>query len=475
MRLSLRYKLILSVVIIEAVMLTIMVVNNVRTNTATVKDRMTARARTTVELFATTSTNALLTMDLGSLQEYVNQVSGGSDVVYARVETSEGIILAHTDKKLVGMKSSLTEDEDFFKVRDNVFDVSYPVVIAERLIGRVWIGFSPDSAFLSIKKVRNQGIAIASVEIGVSIFAALLVGIALTNSLKELFGAAKSMSDGDFSARVEIKSRDEIGELGRVFNEMAEGLKQRTEDMQEAYNKLKDAQEQIIQSEKMASLGRFVAGIAHEINNPLDGIENCVSAILREPDNKKQLIEYLNLVLESFEKVEAIIKQLKGYSSGYPLHRTRVVLRELLDDSISVMQSSLGKAGIEVKRIYEDRYDIIFGDPVYIKQVFVNIIMNAIDAIPDGGVIEISTKRLHNGSMQIGFKDNGVGISEDNVNRIFEPFFTTKEVGKGTGLGLSVSLGIIQRHGGRIDVQSTEGDGTMIMIELPVEDVEQAA
>ncbi|MBI5683053.1 MAG: HAMP domain-containing protein [Deltaproteobacteria bacterium] len=471
---SLRYKLVLSVVLIEVIMLTVMVVNNVRTNTATMRDRMMARARTTVELFATTSTNALLTMDLGSLQEYVNQVSGGEDVVYAVVETPEGIIIAHTDKKRVGMRGTFAEDVDFLKVKDNVFDVSYPVIIAEKLIGRVWIGFSPESAITAIHKIRNQGILIAGAEIMISIIASLFVGIFLTNSLKKLVSATKDMSEGDFGARVRIKSRDEIGELGYVFNEMAEGLKQRTEEMQVAYNKLKDAQEQIIQSEKMASLGRFVAGIAHEINNPLDGIENCVNSILKEPDNKKQLIEYLNLVLESFEKVETIIRQLKGYSHGYPLHRTRVLVREVLEDSIYSLKELFADANIEIKRTYEDHYDAVFGDNVYIKQALVNIMMNSIDAMPKGGTMDIFTKK-DNGFIQVGFKDNGVGISDVNLKRVFEPFFTTKEVGKGTGLGLSVSHGIIEKHGGKIAIESAEGLGTTIIVDLPVEEGQRDA
>lgn len=467
---SLRYKLILSVVLIEVVMLTIMVVNNVRTNTATVQERMIARAKTTIELFATTSTNALLTMDIGSLQEYVEQVGKGDDVVYAAVENPNRIILAHTDRNKVGEKILNFEDKDFLNASSGVYDISNPVNIAGRTIGAVWIGFSPKSAISAIGKTRNQGIAIAAAEVGISIIAALLVGIVLTNSLKKLVSATKGMAEGDFSKRVKIKSRDEVGELGTVFNEMAGNLKHRTDEMKEAYHKLKDAQDQIIQSEKMASLGRFVAGIAHEINNPLDGIENCVNTILREPDNKKQLIEYLNLVLESFEKIEAIITQLKGYAHGYPLHRTRVVLRELLEDSISVVQGLLEKEGIDIKRVYEDQYNMVFGDTVYIKQVFINILMNAIDAMPNGGTIEVFTKKTGNGGVQIGFKDNGQGISEENLKRVFEPFFTTKEVGKGTGLGLSVSHGIIEKHGGRMDVQSKEVGGTTITIELPIED-----
>lgn len=471
---SLRYKLILSVVLIEIVMLTIMVVNNVRTNTAMMRERMLARAKTTVELFATTSTNALLTMDLGSLQEYVNQVSGGEDVVYVSIETPNRLILANTNKKIVGKESALMSDADFFNASGGVYDISQPVAVAGRVIGTVWIGFSTKSAVAAIHNIRNQGILIAGTEILISIIVSLFVGIFLTNSLKELVSATRGMAEGNFGTRVAVKSRDEIGELGSVFNEMAGRLKERTERINDAYNELKEVQEKIIQSEKMASLGRFVAGIAHEINNPLDGIENCVNTILKEPDNKKQLIEYLNLVLEGFEKVEQIIRQLKGYSHGYPLHRTRVLVRQILEDSIYSLQELFERANIEVKRTYEDHYDIVFGDAVYIKQAFVNIIMNSIDAARTGGVIEIFTRR-DNSRIKIGFKDNGAGISKTNLKKVFEPFFTTKEVGKGTGLGLSVSLGIIEKHDGKISIESSEGVGTTVTIELPVEETRETA
>ncbi|MBI5286655.1 MAG: HAMP domain-containing protein [Deltaproteobacteria bacterium] len=469
MTFSLRYKLILSVVVIEVVMLTIMVVNNVRINTRTIQERMLARTRQTVALFATTTTNALLTMDLGSLEEYADQVKQGEDVVYACVVSPDGIILAHSDKDKVGERGDgFVADESFLDVKDGVYDVSTPVIVAEHLIGRVWIGFSPESAMAAIAKVRNEGIGIAMDEVGISVVAALLLGIVLTNSLKRLVNATKTLTEGDFSHRVDIKSKDEVGELGVVFNEMAQGLSDRTRETEDAYKKLKETQEELIQSEKMASLGRFVAGIAHEIDNPLDGIENCIRSILKEPDNKKQTVEYLNLILEGFTRIEEVIKQLKGYSTGYPIHRKGLVVKELLEDTITATRDLLEVSRVEVKRDYNGLGDeVISGDELYLRQVFTNIIMNAIDAMPGGGRLEVGMGRDEDGLLQISFKDTGIGISEENLKKVFDPFFTTKEVGKGTGLGLPVSLAIIERHGGKMEVLSQEGDGTTVVVSLP--------
>lgn len=469
MHISLRYKLILSVVVIEVVMLTIMVVNNVRINTRTIQERMLARTRQTVELFATTTTNALLTMDLGSLEEYVDQVRQGEDVIYACVVSPEGVILAHSDKDKVGERGDrFVADSSFLDVKDGVYDVSAPVIVAEHMVGRVWIGFSPKSAISAIAKVRNEGMGIAATEIGVSVVVALLLGIAITNSLKGLVNATKTLIEGDFSHRVDIKSKDEVGELGVVFNQMAERLAERTSETESAYKKLKETQEELIQSEKMASLGRFVAGIAHEIDNPLDGIENCIRSILKEPHNKKQTVEYLNLVLEGFSKIEAVIKQLKGYATGYPLRRRDLIVSELLEDTLSATEDLLEGSGIEVRRDYNGSEGVIVGDEIYLRQVFTNIIMNAIDAMPGGGHLEITTAKDGNGFLKINFKDNGVGISEENLKKVFDPFFTTKEVGKGTGLGLSVSLGIVERHGGSMEVLSQEGKGTTVVVSLPM-------
>lgn len=467
-KIPLRYKLILSVVVIEVVMLTIMVVNNVRINTRTIQERMLARTRQTVELFATTTTNALLTMDLGSLQEYVDQVRQGEDVVYACVVSPDGVILAHSDKDKVGERGDgFVADDSFLDVKDGIYDVSSPVVVADHMVGKVWIGFSPKSAIASIAKVRNRGMGIAATEIGVSMVAALLLGIAITNSLKGLVNATKTLAEGDFSHRVDIRSKDEVGELGVVFNQMAERLAEKTSEMERAYKRLDETKEELIQSEKMASLGRFVAGIAHEIDNPLDGIENCIRSILKEPHNKKQTVEYLNLVLEGFSKIEAVIKQLKGYTTGYPLRRNDLIVSELLEDTLSATEDLLEGSGIEVKRDYNGSDDIIVGDGIYLRQVFTNVIMNAIDAMPGGGCLEVATGRDGDGFLKISFKDSGVGISEENLKKVFDPFFTTKEVGKGTGLGLSVSLGIIERHGGRMEIMSQEGKGTTVVISLP--------
>jgi len=475
MRIPLRYKLILSVVVIEVVMLTIMVVNNVRINTRTIQERMLARTRQTVELFATTTTNALLTMDLGSLEEYADQVKQGEDVIYACVVSPDGVILAHSDKDKVGERGDgFVADSSFLDVKDGIYDVSSPVIVSDHMVGRVWIGFSPESALAAIARVRNEGMGIAATEVGISVVVALFLGIMLTNSLKGLVRATKTLAEGDFSYRVDIKSRDEVGDLGTVFNEMAQRLSDRAREIEEAYKRLKETQEELIQSEKMASLGRFVAGIAHEIDNPLDGIENCIRSILKEPHNRKQTIEYLNLILEGFNKIEAIIRQLKGYAGGYHIHRRDLVVRELLEDTLSTAKDLFEGSGVEVKRDYNDQYDVISGDDIYLRQVFTNIIMNAIDAMPEGGYLEVATGRDGDGCLQIRFKDNGVGISEENLKRVFDPFFTTKDVGKGTGLGLSVSLGIIERHGGKMEVLSQEGKGTTVIINLPVKPREQA-
>lgn len=230
----------------------------------------------------------------------------------------------------------------------------------------------------------------------------------------------------------------------------------------------REMEEQMRLAEKMAAIGQLSAGIAHEINNPLGGIRLCFNNLIStamDNETKKTHIEVINTGLE---RIQGIIRQLLDFSKKTSLSISPVSVNKLIDNVLQLIEYSANKKGIEIIKNNSDRIPDVMVDRNKIEQVFLNIILNAIQAMNGPGKLIIKTS-LNNGHCIISFMDTGPGIPHDVMPYIFDPFFTTKPVGEGTGLGLSVSKSIIEQHGGRITVESTEGM-TEFKIELPVAD-----
>ena len=285
--------------------------------------------------------------------------------------------------------------------------------------------------------------------------------------------AAVRNKNGDFIGMIlvsrditdKVRMEEKVKEYARVLEDR---VHERTKELQEAYKQLKDAQNQIIQSEKMASLGRLVAGVAHEINNPLDGIQNSIHNIIRNPNDQSKNIIYLNLIIENIKRIEAIVKQLLSYARARSYRMEVFSLKESIEKSLLLLEYRLSRSGIEVIKDFSEDDVQVWGDGNHLQQVIMNILMNAIDAMPNGGELQIEIKEENQKWARIAIRDTGIGIPKDDLTRIFDPFFTTKEVGKGTGLGLAVSLGIIEEHGGKIKVKSELGKGTTFSILMPL-------
>ncbi|MFN3134504.1 MAG: ATP-binding protein [Candidatus Kryptonium sp.] len=252
--------------------------------------------------------------------------------------------------------------------------------------------------------------------------------------------------------------------LKRMNEELEKKVKERTEEIRMAYEQLRKAQEVLMQVEKMSSIGRFVAGLAHEINNPLDGIQNCIRAVLAEPDNKQKLREFLGLALEGLDRIELIVRRLLDYAKPHIFERVDLNINDIIEEALAIAQFRIRDKKIEVEKNLSDEELIVVGDFHYLEQVFANMIFNAIDAVDFNGKIEIETF----GDKQnvfVRIKDNGCGIPENILRKIFDPFFTTKP--NGTGLGLYLSYNVVSSHGGKIEVKSRVGKGSVFTIALP--------
>jgi signal transduction histidine kinase len=319
--------------------------------------------------------------------------------------------------------------------------------------------------------LRNQA------TIGITALLLFLIGLAFYFSqriavpLKKLVYAAQDLGEGLLDTPIKVDTKDEIGLLAREFNHMRQNLLDSYDNLETKVNErseaLKQAQYQIMQQEKMASLGLLASGIAHEIGNPLTSISS-LTQVLRRRLKDEMNVEYLNTIMKNIDRISRIVRELVDFSrpSSYELK---------LSDINQIIQSAVGIVRYD-KRSKDIEYDlsldpnlpgtIIVADQFL--QVFVNILFNAVDAMQGyGNQISVSTK-TEDDEILISIQDTGCGIPEKNLNKIFEPFYTTKEVGKGTGLGLSVSYGIIRNFNGEILVESEVGKGSIFTIKLPI-------
>ncbi len=323
----------------------------------------------------------------------------------------------------------------------------------------------------ALQKKRETQRMLSLISLAGILFSSLLIWVLIrkiTRPLRDLRDSAEAVGRGDFTRRVEVASRDECGELATVFNQMTENLKTSQSEVQQAMQSLKDTQSQLIQTEKLSAMGKFVAGIAHELNNPLTGVIG-FSQMLQESGISEKQESLLNRVIGSAERCRKIVQSLLSFSRRYKPERKLVDVNHLLESALEILNYELTASNLKVITNLTHELPEIMMDPHQIRQVFLNIINNAIQATEEnqqGGRLQISTQLVKD-RVRIRFQDNGVGISAEDLPNIFNPFFTTKPVGSGTGLGLSLAYGIVHEHGGSITAASPPGQGAVFTIELP--------
>lgn len=353
--------------------------------------------------------------------------------------------------------------------------------INKHIIGMLYVGML-EAPYVDL---RNR---VIFTFLGIALLSVILLSIIayftttnISRPIKALLFATKKVAEGDLSHQVTIKSRDEIGQLADSFNHMTIALQKATENylsltrtleekVKEKTQELEAAQDQLVQSEKLTSLGKLAAGIAHEINNPLTSIllnSHLIAEKLQESNGFK---EKLGLIIEETTRCSRIVKGLLEFARQTPPEKKLVDINDVIEKTLLLFESQVLVHNVTVKQNLNKDLPHIMIDDNKIKQVFTNLILNALDAMPTGGTLSMSSRISSDKRyIQIIIQDTGCGIPKEHIGKIFDPFFTTKRM-KGTGLGLSVSYGILQQHNGSIDVQSEVGKGTIMIINLPIDE-----
>ncbi len=351
------------------------------------------------------------------------------------------------------------------------------------------------------------------------VFGSFLLSRVLVKPLKDLVRLTQKISEGDFSEKIEVSSKNETGQLILSFNRMLERLKENQENLDNylkslelANKKLKQAQEEVIRTEKLASVGRFAAGVAHEVGNPLGAILGYTSILEKNGINREESKDYLRRIEKEIERINRIVRELLDFARPSKFEIHDVEINKAVEHALSLISYQKIFKNIETRLELEPSLPMIKGDESQLSQVLINILLNAIDAMPEGGILGIKTEDLliENGTddpfqqfhprrrrgdpiesdysrlrkfdplstvhakfskgerlVRIRISDTGEGIEKENLERIFDPFFTTKEPDKGTGLGLSISLRIVESMGGKIRVESEVGKGSAFEIYFP--------
>jgi len=339
--------------------------------------------------------------------------------------------------------------------------------IAGKVIGILYVGVL-EQRFVDMK--NNTILVFLSITVAgaaLSLIIAYFLATGLVKPIKRLVIASQELSKGNFSYRIEPTSESEIAELERTFNFMASSLKERDDELKE------QTQRQLIQSEKLASVGRLAAGVAHQINNPLTGVLTYSSLLLRKKPKGDPDREDLQVIVDETMRCREIVKGLLEFSRQAEPEKETVDINKIIDNSLTLTKNQALINDVKVTTQLSGRLPKIVVDGSQIQEVFLNIILNAIDAMPEGGELRVTSNMTDSDQfVQIRFADTGCGIPPENLDKVFDPFFTTKDASKGTGLGLAVAYGVVEKHRGKIRLESEVGKGTICIIDLPVNALE---
>ncbi len=463
---SLKYRIALIIFILEALMM-----GAVLTRTISRFDRDTRRhlgemEDVVLELLTGVGRGVLLTREYGEMQRYLEQAGRDSRVLRAMLADHRGVVVASLDGGDVGAPlppPSSSSSERFWR--------RVSISNASGVAGTVAVEFSNAQLMEESASIRRDAIAIAVVGMSLIAVVGIATGMLLTQKLARVSGAARKLAAGDLGTRSGVSGSDEIGRLGRSFDEMASALETDRSQLAASEARLRQAQ-------KMEAIGLLAGGVAHDFNNILTVISGYSDLMLCRDQKPER--ERLEAISKAARRASGLTQQLLAFSRQQVLQPRVMNLNAAIAESNEMLRRVIGE-DIEIVRSLEPTLSLIKADPGQIQQVLMNLALNARDAMTNGGRLSFETGNVSLGEaeaarreglspgtyVQLFVRDTGVGMSPDVLSRVFEPFFTTKEVGRGTGLGLSTVYGIVKQSGGYVYASSVAERGSVFEILLP--------
>ena len=402
---------------------------------------------------------------IGTATIFLNDIRISTNVLDPDGKRAIGTRVSPEVKKTVLDKGKRWMDRAF--VVSDWFITAYEPIedIAGRRIGMLYVGVLEEKYTDIQRKVLAVFILITLAGMALATGLGYILADKIIKPVQRLINASQLVSEGSLTPDIGPISKGEIGLLQNTFKDMVAAVGRRRAA----------SEDRIIQSEKQASVGRLAAGVAHEINNPLTGVLTYAHMLLRRKDIAPEVRSDLETIVAATERVRKIVKGLLDFSRQTKLDPEPTEINRLVGSTISLLENQALVKGVAIKFNPGENLPPVKLDRSQFQSVLINIIINALDATEPGGNVTVYTATGLSGNgagrkgIEITIADTGCGIPPENLDKLFDPFFTTKATGQGTGLGLSVSLGIVQRHGGNIRVQSELGKGTRFFIWLAID------
>jgi len=395
---------------------------------------------------------------LGEGLEYLGQI----DALITEMGPDIGLLLG--EGKLAVFKSELKRYETILREFHDGAPLNQTQRDLIRATGKALTDVASELSIIkrgrihaAIRQTLVLPFAFLTVFLLLTVLVVALVYLRVLRPLTVLRETTRRVAQGDFRPiAFDDAYHDEITDLIGAFNLMAKELEAN--------------QEHLVQARKMAALGTFTAGVAHELNNPINNISLTVEGLLE--DHAQQLDpeaqSMMGDIMSQAERAGEIVRNLLDFSrTERPVLRV-ISLEDLLRQTLTLIKNQVRLARVEAGLSIPPDLPRVLGDAAGLRQVFMNLMLNAIQAMPTGGALQVSARREEGDLVRVDVRDTGVGMTPEMLQHVFEPFYTTKEVGKGTGLGLSVCYSLVKRHGGRIEVSSREGEGTLFSVFLPM-------
>ena len=398
---------------------------------------------------------------IGTVTIFLEDIRISTNVISSEGERTVGTLVSEEVYDRVFKNGEMWIDRAF--VVDKWYIAGYTPLAdtTGKTVGILYVGVPSDNYRWMQTNTASYVLLITIITSLFAIFVSVYLLKRIIKPINEVVEMSDIIAEGDYSSKLRQFSEYELSHLSSAFNRMTDAIYERDCRIKET------AQNQIAQSEKLASLGRLASGIAHEINNPLTGILT-YSSMLKEDLADSQYIDDLQIIIDETMRCRKIVRGVLDFARETSLEKQPLDLNKALVTAVRIIEKHITFQNVNIIKSFSPDIPHVNVDLDQMKSVFNNLLVNAADAMPEGGDLTITTSYNPSEKMvYVSFSDTGTGIPEEHLDKIFDPFFTTKEPGKGTGLGLSVIYGIIEKHNGSISVKSTPGEGTVFTIKLP--------